>query len=93
MDQTNSMFVDRDQQQLRVIWFCRLFHLKEGGPERRPPVDDLQESDFGIFRGHTSVLVVRGYDSSLPIRWALQFHEIRWYKLSEHLAAIQNIIN
>ncbi len=67
MDETDALLVDGNEQQLRIIWICRLLHLEEGGPEGRPPVDDLQEGDLGLLGRHAGVLVVRLHNLPLPV--------------------------
>lgn len=74
MYQAHAVLVDRDQQQFGIIWLRRLLHLEEGRSECRPPVDDLQERDLGVFRRHASVLVVGGHDGSFPVGRALQLY-------------------
>ncbi len=41
MDKADALLVDGNEQQLRIVGIRRLLHLEEGGPEGRPPVDDL----------------------------------------------------
>lgn len=41
MDQTNTMLINSDEQEFRVVGLRSLLHLEERGAECRPPVDDL----------------------------------------------------
>lgn len=88
MNKTDAVLVNRDQQQLRIIWLRGLLDLEERGAEGRPPVDDLQEGDLGVLGRHAGVLVVGGDDRSLPVRRALQLDEVSRDELAEHLAGI-----
>jgi hypothetical protein len=67
MNETDALLVDGNEQQLRIVGIRRLLHLEEGGPESRPPVDDLQEGDLRLLGRHAGVLVVRLHDLPLPV--------------------------
>jgi hypothetical protein len=63
VNEVDAVLVDGDEEDLWVIGFCRLLDLEEGGAERRPLEDDLQEVDLGVFMTHTRVTVEYSHDS------------------------------
>jgi hypothetical protein len=67
MYEADALLIDGYEQKLRIVGVRRLLHLEEGGAKSGPPVDDLQEGDFGLLRGHARVLVVRLHYLSLPV--------------------------
>ena len=52
MNEADSLFVDRNQKKLRIVWI-RLLDLKEGRAEGWSPEYHLEEGDLGLLRGHS----------------------------------------
>jgi hypothetical protein len=53
MDETDAVLVNGDEEVLGVVGLGGLFHFKKGGAKRWPPVDDLEERHFSVFRAQT----------------------------------------
>jgi hypothetical protein len=85
MDEADALLVDGNEQQLRIIWIRRLLHLEEGGPEGRPPVDDLQECDLRLLGRHAGVLVVRLHDLPLPVLRGHGLGDVGGDELPQHV--------
>jgi hypothetical protein len=85
MYETDSVLVDGDEQHLRIVRICSLLDLEEGGPERGPPVDDLQKCNFGVFGAHPGILIVGCHYGPLPVVSALHLDQICRYQLPQHL--------
>lgn len=85
MDEAHAVLVDRNQKHFRVVRFGCLLHLEKCGAERRPTINDLQESHFRILGTHAAVLIVGGNDRTLPVVGALQLNQIGWNEFSQHL--------
>ena len=92
VDQADSLLVDRDEQQLRVVRIRCLLHLEEGGSKGWPPVNHLQESDLGLFCRHARVLVVRLHNLPLPILTGLCFDDITGHELPQHLGHCRQLL-
>ena len=67
MNEADSLFVDRNQKKLRIVWICRLLDLKEGRADGCPPEYHLEEGNLGLLRRHSRVLVVGSHDLPLPV--------------------------
>ena len=68
MNEADSLFVDRIQKKLRIVWIRRLVDLKEGRAEGWSPEYHLEEGDLGLLREHSRVLVVGHHDLPLPLQ-------------------------
>ena len=67
MNEAVSLFVDRIQKKLRIVWIRRLVDLKEGRAEGWSPEYHLEEGDLGLLREHSRVLVVGHHDLPLQV--------------------------
>ena len=67
MNEADSLFVDRNQKKLRIVWIRRLHDLKEGRAEGWSPEYHLDEGNLGLLRGHSRVLVVGPHDLPLQV--------------------------
>lgn len=85
MNEADSLFVDSDQEKLRIVWIRCLFHLKEGRAEGGPPEYHLEEGDLGLLRGHARVLVVGPHDLPLPVLGRHLLHHVDGDQLPEHV--------
>ena len=67
MNEADSLFVDRNQKKLRIVWICRLLDLKEGRADGCPPEYHLEEGNLGLLREHSLVLVIGSHDLPLQV--------------------------
>ena len=85
MNEADSLFIDHNQEKLRIVWIRCLLHLKEGRAKGGPPEYHLEEGDLGLFRGHARVLVVSPNDLPLPVLGGHLLHNINGDQLPEHV--------
>ena len=92
MDQADSLLVDGDQQELRVVGVRGLLDLEERRAEGGPAVDDLEEGHLGLLRAEAGVLVVGLDDLPLPVLRRHRLDQVRRDELRQHLVQPHHLL-